>query len=420
MKRRLVLVVLLLASMAAITPAQGDSFGAAQSNEVSEEPPIPDVAPPEIDDPISDAELRDIQFIAGEQGLSLQDAIDRYGWNDNFALMVSGLREAHRSDFASAEIVGHENAWVAFSGQAPKAALEAIEAFGSSHGSVSVDVRSDFGYAETDVESAIETVHYAVLQNPEVRSATTSFDVESRVITTSVLLGSTAPDSILDDLRATAISSLNILDMAGLLERVSLSVVESSHAVLGGVDSNVLHYGGESLVTCTSGFVVKNASQRGPSTAGHCGDSLTDDGAGLGFKWAHQGQHGDFQWHTGGQAAPDDFYAGNATTTEVDLRDVSGVGAPVVGQTLCKNGITNFKDCQNVRKLGVCHDVYCALVQMEARLAAPGDSGGSVYFGNTAYGLHQGWHYDIFPADRDLFSRADRIDDGINMNVATG
>jgi hypothetical protein len=370
--------------MAIITPAQGNSLGAAQANEAPEELSIPEVAPPEIDDPIGDAELRDIQFIAAEQGLALQDAIDRYGWNDNFALMVSGLREAHRSDFASAEIVGPENAWVAFSGQAPEAALQAIEAFVSSHGSVSVDVRFEVGYAEKDVEVAIQTVHYTVLKNPEVRSATTSFDVESGIITTSVLLGSTAPDSILDDLRATAITSLNILDTASLLEGVGVSVVESSNAVLGGLDSNVLHYGGESLVTCTSGFVVKNTSQRGPSTAGHCGDSLTDDGAALGFKWAHQGQHGDFQWHTGGQAAPDDFYAGNATTTEVDLRDVSGVGAPVVGQSLCKNGITNFKDCQNVRKTGVCHDIYCALVQMEARLAAPGDSGGSVYFGNTA------------------------------------
>lgn len=137
------------------------------------------------------------------------------------------------------------------------------------------------------------------------------------------------------------------------------------------------------------------------------------------YKAGHEGTHGDFQWHTGPKTG-DDFYAGNDTGLEFDLRDVSGIAAPVVGMSLCKNGATNQKDCQEVESLNVCTDSLCNLVQMGARLAAGGDSGGPVYWGNTAYGLHQGWMYDpAFPFDRDVFSRADRIDNALGIYIAT-
>jgi len=140
----------------------------------------------------------------------------------------------------------------------------------------------------------------------------------------------------------------------------------------------------------------------------------------LTFQSEHVGAQGDFQWHTGGATESDDFYAGSSTATEVNLRDVAAVGTPVVGQNLCKNGVTNHASCQAVRKLNVCNGAACNLVEMDARLAAPGDSGGTIYWNYTAYGLHQGWKYDpAWPADRDLFSRADLIDNGLGVWIAT-
>ena len=66
-------------------------------------------------------------------------------------------------------------------------------------------------------------------------------------------------------------------------------------------------------------------------------------------------------------------------------------------------------------------DNFCNLVQMGARLSADGDSGGPVYWGSTAYGLHQGWMWDpVWPFTRDVFSRADRIDDALGyVYIAT-
>ena len=159
---------------------------------------------------------------------------------------------------------------------------------------------------------------------------------------------------------------------------------------------------------------------RGIATAGHCNSPQSDDGTTLEYKAGHQGTYGDFEWRRGTDTHSDNFYAGSATVTETDLRDVSGVGTPTVGQSLCKNGATNHKSCQEVRKLNVCNDEACSLVQMGERLAAGGDSGGPIHWGNIAYGLHQGWQYDpSWPADRDLFSRADRIDNALDVWIAT-
>lgn len=111
----------------------------------------------------------------------------------------------------------------------------------------------------------------------------------------------------------------------------------------------------------------------------------SDDGDALIFKKQHRGSYGDFQRHRGHQTESDNFYAGDSNTTEANLRDVSAVGTPTVGQSLCKNGATNHASCQEVRSLNECNGDACSLVEMGARLAAGGDSGGPIYWNNTAY-----------------------------------
>lgn len=392
--------------------AAGDPLGADSP---------PEVASPEIGDPISEAELQDLQSLASQSGISLQAAIDRYAWNDNFALAVARIREALPGDYAGAEIVGADHAWVAFAGHAPELARDIIDTFSSNHSGVSVDVRTDLGFTELKLERAIEAVHFAVLETPEVKDASTTFDFETAQITTTVVLESTASDPVLDDLRAVATQNVTDAGGAGILDSITISVVRSTGPVLGGNTSNSLHLGGEDITGCTSGFGTKTSSgSRGISTAGHCSNSQTDDGAGLTYKGGHEGTHGDFQWHTGPKAEVDDFYSGNASSTEVNRRDVSSVGSPVVGQSLCQNGVTTHKSCKEVRKLNVCYGKACNLVQFGNRTVQGGDSGGPVFLGNTAYGLIYGWHYDPFwPYDRDLFSRADRIDNALGIFIAT-
>ena len=199
--------------------------------------PPPEQTPTKIDDPPSDAELQDLQFIADRDGISLQEAIDRYAWHDNFSKMASTIREVAPQDFAGAEIVGPRHARIAFAGQPPKAALDILDIFTISHSGVSVEVRTGLGYSEVELEKAIPAVHYTVLRSPGVRNASTSFDSSTAQIKTVVVLELTASASVLDNLQAIATQRLIDETRPDILNTISVSVVRSKFGVLGGVDS---------------------------------------------------------------------------------------------------------------------------------------------------------------------------------------
>lgn len=61
-------------------------------------------------------------------------------------------------------------------------------------------------------------------------------------------------------------------------------------------------------------------------------------------------------------------------------------------------------------ELDVCNGHYCNLVKLEARRA----SGGLVYWGRKAYGLHQG--AEGYPR-RDVFSRVDMFFDAMRVSI---
>ena len=183
-----------------------------------------EASPPEIDDPPNIAELEDLQFIADRKGISLEEAIERYAWNDNFSLAVSRIREVAPATFAGAEIVDGAHAWIAFTGRPPKAAIDIIEFFRSSHKNVSVEVRTDLEFSEAVLREAIPAVHYAVLEASEVEDASTSFDDVTGQIKTIVVLESTASSSVVGELQAIAEKRLIELMGPDILDTISISV----------------------------------------------------------------------------------------------------------------------------------------------------------------------------------------------------
>ena len=196
------------------------------------DPPPPEAPPRQIDDPPSDTELIDLQAVADQYGISLQEAIDRYAWNDNFSLAVSKIRVAAPATFAGAEIVDGSHAWIAFTGPPPKAALDIIDIFTSSHSGVSVEVRTGQSVTAAELETAIPAVHYAVFKAPGVLNASTSFESATSEIVAVVVLESTASDSVLDDLRAIAEKRLIDVTRPDILDSISISIVRSKSPVI--------------------------------------------------------------------------------------------------------------------------------------------------------------------------------------------
>ena len=195
---------------------------------------LPDVAPPKIGDAPNDAELEDLQFIADQEGISLQTAIERYGWQDNFSLAVAQIQEAVSVAFVGAEIVDDSNAWIAFKGNAPQAALVIINEFRSSHRGVSVHIRTGKeGLTEEERSKVVTTVHHAVYRDPEVRDATTYFDRDTSQIRTTVVLDAAASDSAIERLKAFAETKLIEVTRADILNSISVVVVRSELDGLG-------------------------------------------------------------------------------------------------------------------------------------------------------------------------------------------
>ena len=199
--------------------------------------PVPEAAPPEIDDPPGDAELQDLRAVADRDDTTLQEAIDQCAWRDNFSLTTSRIGEAVTEDFAGAEIVDGDHAWIAFKGDPPQAALDILDIFRDSHSGVTVEVRTGLGYSEAELQKAIPAVHYAVLKSPGVRDATTTFESSTAQIRTTVALELTASPSVLKSLRAIATQSLIYETRPDITDSITVSVVRSPFPVLGGVDS---------------------------------------------------------------------------------------------------------------------------------------------------------------------------------------
>ena len=220
--------VLSVTPVAVSTPATGQQ-------EHAESTPTEEV-PQAIRDAVSDAELQDLQAVAEQYGITLQEAFDRYAWNDNFSRMVSRVREVAPDTFAGAEIVDGSHAWIGFAGSPPAAALDIIDAFNSKHSSISVEVRTGQTITEAELEEAVPAVHYAVYRSPGVLNASTSFESETGEIVSVVVLESAAADSVLDDLRALAEKRLVEVTRPDILDSVSVSVVRSKSPVLGSDD----------------------------------------------------------------------------------------------------------------------------------------------------------------------------------------
>jgi len=369
---------------------------------------------------LSDEEATDLATVAEQHGMSFDEALGRYGWNNDFALGLTRLRSVTADSFSAAEIVDSDAAWISFAASVPDAARDFVKGFQQDHPRVVVELRSDVGFSEAEINSLVETTHYTILKDDRVEGAATWFDWDERRVVVNAGSSDKGPSALEDSLRDSAERAVATAGLRHLLDIVSIDVSTTSADRVAGDDNSISHRGGEALDPgCTSGFIVGDGTgAEGPATAAHCSNSLSDDGSALSFRGAHAGTHGDVQWHTGPQPEDSTFYAGSSATLETDPRRADAVAAPTVGQTLCTNGRTNKKQCQEVRRLGVCNGPACNLVQMGARRAAGGDSGGPVYFGTTAYGLHQGFVYDpVWPYDRDVFSRADRLPDALGVAV---
>ena len=125
------------------------------------------------------AELVDLLRMAEESGISLEEAIFRYGWQNQLAIATTELEETYPDQFAGAGVIDDGcRAWIAFRGSVPDPARELAEA-----APVPVDLIGDRGFSAGELGDTLREAYYKLVQHPEVANASGGTDIEAGVIT---------------------------------------------------------------------------------------------------------------------------------------------------------------------------------------------------------------------------------------------
>ena len=346
--------------------------------------------------------LEDLQTIAAIEGVSVQTAVDRWGWQNDFARDVAGLAEANPQSFGYAEIseTGTPGAVIHLTEDAPNS-VSASVASATADLPVTVAVIKDAVYTESEEAEVVSVAHAAVVAAVQTDDVTTYYDENSDTIRASVGPGaamseSSAEAAVSDHLD----SNLPPIVVPGVEVTYESSEVAEDETLRGG--SKILNSAGS---WCTSGWPVKVNSEDkyGLITAEHCGDDMRK----YVDRWVMKDtskklpvKKGDIEFHQNdGEGVGKSFYY-----LVGEKRAITGVGKPVKGQWLGlfgrkTNGYIEapqnsiIRTCTTVGKLSTSRGKYDGLVSVSRKVSKSGDSGGPWYSGGVAYGVHSGWHW---------------------------
>lgn len=182
---------------------------------------------------VASDELEDLSTVAGQMSISLQEALNRYGWHGDFSHMVSEIRAAHPGSFTTAAITGDRSASVSFAGAVPAEVQEAINAFEAIIPAVAVETHADMGITEQEVKAALPGAYYAVFNTEGVLDAASSFDHEAMRIDIIAQTGGAPSDPTEDSLRRVAEVGVRDATRPDLLDMVSVTVTVVRHPVSG-------------------------------------------------------------------------------------------------------------------------------------------------------------------------------------------
>ncbi len=365
---------------------------------------------------VSEALRKDLEGIAQELGITLEEAIRRYGWHNEFSALVNSIRTAFPSDFSAAAIGDDDKPWISFTRKAPAAAVTAIRAF-----TPPVRIIEGRSFTEAEMKRRLRTIHSSVVSDKRIVDAASGYDIETGVFDVTVQLSDQkeiGPVGVVNEIRQALPDSIRSLDLD-----IEFRVVNHP---LGNQDALI---GGGVHMTCTAGFVIENSDgDRNITTAGHCGDSQTindidfDGPIKLKLERQHEGRWGDVQRHS---VIPSGHSLVNTIrydSGDGDFRFITATGNATPGQLLRKYGKKTGLTSDRVYKINRCIDLgtFCGMVIMRNDKSEGGDSGGPWFYGSTAYGIHKGDWYFV-PTYRDVFTPVDQIDEAFlgDWEVAT-
>jgi hypothetical protein len=124
------------------------------------------------------AELVDLMWIADDMGISVEEAIFRYGWQTQFSEVATRLESTYPDQFAGAAIVDNGcRARIAFRGPVPDLAVELAATL-----PVRVELVGDTGFSQAELVDTLQEVYGPIVTHPEIANASGGPDPETGII----------------------------------------------------------------------------------------------------------------------------------------------------------------------------------------------------------------------------------------------
>lgn len=400
-------------------------------------PEYTDDSPSDPPDPTSTAypgvnsyELRDLQRAAEIYGITVQEAVNRFGHQLDFSSRVAQAEANYPSSFGSSELQDDSSGapTVHFVGAVP---VGAVALFAGSP--VAVNLVADADYSSTERLALVESAHAAVVAMEQSfdSGVVTYFDEQSESVVTEVTRPSSAGPTVaqLETGAATEMATdhptLSTPDV-----EASVLIDAAERGSLEGLRGGTAIGKFNSTYYCTSAFPVKDPStgEKGLLTARHCDNNLT--------RYSHHTDtertrlynasrflpesHGDMQYHGANslEKVKRQFYIAQGVPVKL-----TGYAEAEKDDFMCLYGRATNGDtasgkptCSTVRQVGVSVHYepdyegdeewnFSGLVMMNDYVSWEGDSGGPWFYGGTAYGVHSGRKSTgLIPTKRSLFT----------------
>ncbi len=183
----------------------------------------------------SPAELDDLQFIANQDGITLDESIARYAWGDDFSMIITAIGDEDPDSVVDAAITSGSSAWIKFSGSISGNARNAIDKFKSEnpHVEISLQAGRDPGFTKREAEEAVIGAHFAVMAEDGVRDSVTYYDSDAIEIVVTVQMATPPSDEKLSSLEKAAQRGAADATRPDITDSLAISLSVVQHALSG-------------------------------------------------------------------------------------------------------------------------------------------------------------------------------------------
>ena len=188
----------------------------------------------------SPAELNDLQFIANQDGITLDESIALHAWRDDFSSMVTAIEDEDPDSVVDAgSASGSSSAWIKFSGSISGNARNAIDKFKSEnpHVAISLQTGRDPGFTRREADEAVIGAHFAVMAEDGVQDIVTYYDSDAIAIVVTVQMATPPSGEKLSSLEKAAERGAADATRPDITDSLAISLSAVQHDLTGTDDS---------------------------------------------------------------------------------------------------------------------------------------------------------------------------------------